>query len=87
LPTGKLLSKVILGWATVAVNDVNCVGVVKPAGVEAEISVDPCALGVNCVKPLSLPPVTVTGEVVIVPTVVLALVTLTNTEGPPARAC
>src|SRR5260370_37978334 len=29
----------------------------------------------------------VTGDVVIVPTVVLALVTFTNAEVPPARAC
>jgi hypothetical protein len=66
----------------VAEADVNCAGVLKPGGVESAIVVVPPAFGSNCVVALTESPLKLTGEEVIVPTVVFELVTATFAVSP-----
>src|SRR5579863_9233272 len=72
--------------ATVIVTAVSCAGVLNP-GALADTVVLPDVAGWNDVVALKLPPVIITGELVIVPTLVLELTTFTLMAALPATGC
>ena len=73
----------IPGVPTVAVRVLKFAGALNPDGTSAVSVVVPIAVGSNCVMPALDPPVIVTGEVVMIPTAGLELVTGTLAEKPP----
>jgi hypothetical protein len=87
LPTEIVLKpQVMLGAVTVAVIDWKLLGVEKPAGATTLTVEVPALVGSNWVVPELALEAKVTGLVVIVPTEVLELVTVTSAVNPPRKA-
>ena len=74
------------GVMTLAVMEF-CTTAKNPLGVCAVSVALPACAGWNCVVPMFDPPATVTGEGVMVPTLVSELITFTWADVPPASAC